>query len=87
MIIMVIFIMVELDNTSNEEIYVHVADDSGLDTWSKKYASWEANYVAEADLKLGKAKRIGINGFGRIGRLVLRNVSTQNFWIYYISQN
>jgi len=45
---------------------------TGLDSWSSKYAAWEANFVTENDLKLGKAKRVGINGFGRIGRLVLR---------------
>jgi len=44
----------------------------GLETWSQKFSAWQASYKAEHELKLGKAKKIGINGFGRIGRLVLR---------------
>jgi len=43
-----------------------------LDTWSQRYNQWETNYKAEQALTAGKARRIGINGFGRIGRLVLR---------------
>ena len=38
--------------------------------WSTNYAKWEAGYKAEP--KKSSAKKIGINGFGRIGRLVLR---------------
>jgi len=42
--------------------------------WCSQYAAWEAKYRAENEFKGagGHAKRIGINGFGRIGRLVLR---------------
>lgn len=45
---------------------------SGLDTWSNKFTKWEKNFAAEHQLNFGKATKIGINGFGRIGRLVLR---------------
>ena len=38
--------------------------------WASKYSQWEAGYKTEQ--KKSTAKRIGINGFGRIGRLVLR---------------
>jgi len=42
--------------------------------WCSQYAAWEAKYRAENEFKGagGHAKRVGINGFGRIGRLVLR---------------
>jgi len=42
-------------------------------TWPTKYTKWETDYKAEGKTaKTKKAKKIGINGFGRIGRLVLR---------------
>jgi len=37
--------------------------------WPTKYSQWEEGYKAGGKTK---AKKIGINGFGRIGRLVLR---------------
>ena len=45
-----------------------------LDTkWSNNYNKWEQKYKeAAASQKPSQAKKIGINGFGRIGRLVLR---------------
>ena len=44
-----------------------------LDTkWSNNYNKWEQKYKEAADQKPSQAKKIGINGFGRIGRLVLR---------------
>ena len=38
--------------------------------WATNYSKWEADYRASSDKS--SAKKIGINGFGRIGRLVLR---------------
>merc|ERR550539_1071654 len=44
-----------------------------LDTkWTNNYTKWEQKYKEAADQKPSQAKKIGINGFGRIGRLVLR---------------
>ena len=44
-----------------------------LDTkWATEYNKWEQKYKKEAGQKTSQAKKIGINGFGRIGRLVLR---------------
>jgi len=40
--------------------------------WGTKYRNWEQKYKDEGNQKKSKAKKIGINGFGRIGRLVLR---------------
>ena len=40
--------------------------------WAPNYNKWEAKYKEEAGTKKSQAKKIGINGFGRIGRLVLR---------------
>ena len=40
--------------------------------WGAKYNSWEQKYKQQAEQKKSQAKKIGINGFGRIGRLVLR---------------
>merc|ERR1711915_575449 len=40
--------------------------------WGAKYNTWENKYKEEAAGKKSQAKKIGINGFGRIGRLVLR---------------
>jgi len=40
--------------------------------WGTKYSKWEQKYKEEGAQKKSKAKKIGINGFGRIGRLVLR---------------
>jgi len=40
--------------------------------WCNKYNKWEQNYKKVGEKKKSQAKRIGINGFGRIGRLVLR---------------
>ena len=40
--------------------------------WTVPYNKWEQNYKQKADVKKSQAKKIGINGFGRIGRLVLR---------------
>jgi len=40
--------------------------------WGAKYAKWEQKYKEEGNQKKSNAKKIGINGFGRIGRLVLR---------------
>ena len=40
--------------------------------WCAKYNNWEQKYKSQADVKKSQAKKIGINGFGRIGRLVLR---------------
>merc|ERR1719225_1783612 len=38
--------------------------------WAANYSKWEADYRASS--AKSSAKKIGINGFGRIGRLVLR---------------
>jgi len=43
----------------------------GKSAWGAKYNKWEEDYKA-AGASISKAKKIGINGFGRIGRLVLR---------------
>ena len=44
-----------------------------LDTkWTNNYSKWEQKYKEAAGQKPSQAKKIGINGFGRIGRLVLR---------------
>ena len=40
--------------------------------WASKYNNWEQKYKQQAEQKKSQAKKIGINGFGRIGRLVLR---------------
>merc|ERR1711892_1237871 len=40
--------------------------------WGAKYSKWEHKYKEEGNQKKSNAKKIGINGFGRIGRLVLR---------------
>ena len=40
--------------------------------WAANYNKWEAKYKEDAGVKKSQAKKIGINGFGRIGRLVLR---------------
>ena len=40
--------------------------------WANNYNKWEQNYKQGASQKPSQAKKIGINGFGRIGRLVLR---------------
>ena len=40
--------------------------------WCNKYNKWEQNYKKVGEKKKSQAKRIGINGCGRIGRLVLR---------------
>ena len=40
--------------------------------WGTKYSKWEQKYKREGAQKKSNAKKIGINGFGRIGRLVLR---------------
>jgi len=40
--------------------------------WSSKFSNWENKYKEQGSQKSSNAKRIGINGFGRIGRLVLR---------------
>merc|ERR1711892_1352951 len=40
--------------------------------WGAKYSKWEHKYKEERTQNKSKAKKIGINGFGRIGRLVLR---------------
>merc|ERR1712128_403082 len=40
--------------------------------WGTKYPKWEQKYKEERMQNKSKAKKIGINGFGRIGRLVLR---------------
>merc|ERR1719356_1571584 len=40
--------------------------------WAAKYNNWEQKYKQQAEQKKSQAKKIGINGFGRIGRLVLR---------------
>ena len=40
--------------------------------WGTKYSKWEKKYKEEGAQNKSKAKKIGINGFGRIGRLVLR---------------
>jgi len=44
----------------------------GKTTWGAKYNKWEQDYKAAGASAKSKAKKIGINGFGRIGRLVLR---------------
>merc|ERR1712123_181133 len=40
--------------------------------WGPNYSKWEQKYKEERTQNKSKAKKIGINGFGRIGRLVLR---------------
>jgi len=40
--------------------------------WGPKYSKWEQKYKEEGAQKKSSARMIGINGFGRIGRLVLR---------------
>merc|ERR1711892_569492 len=40
--------------------------------WGPNYSKWEQKYKKEGNQKKSNAKKIGINGFGRIGRLVLR---------------
>eukprot|EP00091_Calanus_sinicus_P024859 TRINITY_DN915_c0_g1_i2.p1 TRINITY_DN915_c0_g1~~TRINITY_DN915_c0_g1_i2.p1 ORF type:complete len:963 (-),score=315.93 TRINITY_DN915_c0_g1_i2:1408-4296(-) len=40
--------------------------------WGTKYTKWEKKYKEDGAQKKSTAKKIGINGFGRIGRLVLR---------------
>merc|ERR1712128_254257 len=40
--------------------------------WGAKYSKWEHKYKEEGAQKKSIARKIGINGFGRIGRLVLR---------------
>jgi len=44
----------------------------GMEGWSANYAKWESDYATKNSVNFGKATKIGINGFGRIGRLVLR---------------
>ena len=39
--------------------------------WATSYNQWEAQYKQQAAAR-SQARKIGINGFGRIGRLVLR---------------
>jgi len=40
--------------------------------WGPNYSKWEQKYKKEGAQKKSIARMIGINGFGRIGRLVLR---------------
>merc|ERR1711892_1595506 len=40
--------------------------------WGPNYSKWEQKYKKEGNQKKSSARMIGINGFGRIGRLVLR---------------
>jgi len=49
-----------------------VKQAKGMEGWSAKYAKWENDYSTSNAVQFGKATKIGINGFGRIGRLVLR---------------